>query len=168
MKTKLMLLILSLLAGTGIRAADALVTDKVHVDATVVTDHRDPKGSPKEIVDKKLTIRLTNHTAETMTDLEVKVTFYARDLTADRDVAEKTLKIKASVAPRRDATVTTDAVTFTYTPDHGVQVKGRRGRVSSKRVPASGHRYAGYSIEISNKTALVGESYSAPKFRKSN
>lgn len=146
-------------------AAPAVVQDLVHVDADLTSDHKDPKSGPAEIIDYKLKLRLTNHLKEPTGPLVVRITFHNRDLAKRTNGVEKTINLNAAIESRGTYEVASDTVTFTYTPEHGQPVKSRRGTARSKRVPASGKRYAGYSVQVLQNGRIIGEKLSAERFR---
>jgi hypothetical protein len=155
----------ALLGSTILSLAEtSMAPDKVHVTPDLVSEHRDPEKSPKEVVVKTLKMTLNNHTNEDIKSATVRVIFYARDLTKDSTIVEKTLEKTVILPARKELSITMDSVTFNYTPDHGSTVKGRRGKVTSKRVPASGHRYAGYSVQLIEAGKVVGWSSSGQQF----
>lgn len=143
---------------------NALAPDKVHVTADLVSDHHDPAKSADEVVVKTMKLTLENHSNQDINNATVRVVFYASELTKDTVIVEKTLVKPISLAGRKNAVIAMDAVTFKFTPSHGESVKGRRGKSSSKRVAATGHRYAGYSIEIIESGKVVGWGFSAKQF----
>lgn len=146
-------------------AAPATVQDLVHVDADLTSDHKDPKSGPAEIIDYKLKLRLTNHLKEPTGPLVVRITFHNRDLANRTNGVQKTINLNADIKGRGTHEMTSDAVTFTYTPEHGQSVKSRRGTYRSKRVPASGKRYAGYSVQVLQNGRIIGEKLSSERFR---
>ena len=143
---------------------NALAPDKVHVTADLISEHHDPAKSADEVVVKTIKLSLENHSNQDINDATVRVVFYANELPKNSIVVEKKLEKQVSLAGRKNAVVVMDAVTFKFTPSHGESVKGRRGKSSSKRVAASGHRYAGYSIEIIESGKVVGWGFSAKQF----
>lgn len=138
--------------------------DKVHVAAKLSSDHKDPKKSPKEIVEETMQLTLINHTSDELNNATLKVIYYARDLEKDITVVQKSLEKHVSFKAREELQLSMPAVMFEFTPTHGVLVKGRRGRISSKRVPASGQRYSGYAVQILQDGKVIGETFSAPQF----
>ena len=141
------------------------MSDLVHVDADLTSDHKDLKSGPAEIIDYKLKLRLTNHLKEPTGPIQIRITFHNRDLVKRSKGVEKTINLKADIKGRGTYEITSDVVTFTYTPEHGQPVKSRRGTARSKRVPASGRRYAGYSVQILQGDKVIGEKVSSERFR---
>jgi hypothetical protein len=146
-------------------AAPSAVPDLVHVDADLTSDHKDPKSGPEEIIDYKLKLLLTNHLAEPTGPLVVRITFHNRDLAKRANGVEKVLTLDAAIKGRGTQEVTSAPVTYTFTPEHGQSIKAKRGKVRSKRVPASGKRYAGYSVQILQGGKVIGEKVSSDRFR---
>jgi hypothetical protein len=167
MKISYFLLTFSLLVSGASSSLAALPAkqDLVHVDADLTSDHKDPKSGPAEIIDYKLKLRLTNHLKEPTGPIVIRITFHNRDLVKRINGVEKTMTLNADIKSRGTHEVTSDTVTFTYTPEHGQPVKSRRGTSRSKRVPASGKRYAGYSVQVLQGDKVIGEKLSSERFR---
>jgi hypothetical protein len=146
-------------------AAPAVVQDLVHVDTDLTSDHKDPKSGPTEIIDYKLKLRLTNHLKEPTGPLVVRITFHNRDLAKRSNGVETVLTLDAAIKGRGTHEITSAPVTYTFTPEHGQPVKSRRGTARSKRVPASGKRYAGYSVQVLQNGRIIGEKLSSERFR---
>lgn len=155
-----------LLSGINLAgAAPAVVQDLVHVDADLTSDHKDPKSGQAEIIEYKLKLLLTNHLKEPTGPLVVRVTFHNRDLAKRTNGVEKTINLNACIQSRGTCEITSDPITYTFTPEHGESVKAKRGKARSKRVPASGKRYAGYSVQILQGNKIIGEKLSSERFR---
>ena len=111
------LIALFLISGLSLSGA-APVPDLVHVDADLTSDHKDPKSGQAEIIDYKLKLLLTNHLKEPTGPLVVRITFHNRDLAKRTNGVEKTINLNASIQSRRTCEITSDPVTYTFTPEH--------------------------------------------------
>ena len=71
---------LFLIAGiSAAGAAPSAVPDLVHVDAELISDHKDPKSGPAEIIEYKLKLRLLNHLQAPIGPLVVRINLHKRD-----------------------------------------------------------------------------------------
>lgn len=151
-----MIAILAFILATKIRAEPPLEPDKVHVTPELTSEHRDPKKSATEIVEKRLKLILSNHSNQEVKNAAIRIVFYATDVKKNTPVIEKTLEKTTSIEAGGQAKIIIDPVTFQYTPEHGSPVKAGQRRAVSKKIPASGHRYAGYSVQIVENGKIVG------------
>ncbi|WP_131989777.1 hypothetical protein [Chthoniobacter flavus] len=112
---------------------------------------------------KTLTVTLVDVTGANM-DVNVKTTFLGRDEAGKHEVVEeKTVENKVTLQPRKAQDFTTEEVSFTHTTAHHAAIKkgsggagaGGRNAVSSM-IPASGHAYYGYRVEVFQGQDLVG------------
>lgn len=156
---------LFLLSGINFAMGVPAVQDLVHVDTVLTSDHKDPKSGPAEIIYYRLKLRLTNHLKVPTGPIVIRITFHNRDLAQRSNGVEKTINLKADIKGRGTYEIASDPVTYTFTPEHGESVKAKRGKLRSKRVPASGKRYAGYSVQILQGDKVIGEKASSERFR---
>jgi hypothetical protein len=113
---------------------------------------------------KSLTVEMVNLTTQSL-EVNVKSTFLAKDEAGKHEVMpEKTVENKVTLEPGKPAQFTTDEVDFIHTAFHyppapknsgGGGGKGGKGPVVLP-VPASGHAYFGYKIEVFQGNDLVG------------
>ncbi len=118
---------------------------------------------------KSLTIDIVNLTGASM-DVNVKTTFMAKDESGKHEVVpEKTVENKLTVEPTRAGEFTTEAVDFTHTSAHreampkpggGGGGKGGGKSPPAPMIPASGHAYFGYKVEVFQGNDLVGSTAS--------
>jgi hypothetical protein len=136
----------------------AVASDSVRVEARLATEHDDPKEGVEEVIKKQLVVTISGAPKLASDRLTVRAKFYADDLTAGQVVVEKELTVSASL-DRGRATLELPEVTFRHTPAHG-QISGTGRRTKSKRIPAAGRRYHGWSVEVLDGEKLLGEAYS--------
>ena len=121
---------------------------------------------------KTLTVDVVNLTAASM-DVNVKTTFLAKDEAGKHEVLpEKTVDNRLTLEPSKSGEFTTEEVSFSHTAAHresaaraGAGGAGgwRHGRWKGKiapMVPASGHAYVGYKVEVFQGPDLVGSAVS--------
>jgi hypothetical protein len=112
---------------------------------------------------KTLTVTLVDLTGANM-DVNVKTTFLARDEGGKHEVVdEKTVENKATLLPGKAQDFTTEEVSFTHTTAHHAPPKRGNGGMGgggrnaiSALLPASGHSYYGYRVEVFQGQDLVG------------
>ena len=113
---------------------------------------------------KNLTVMVGNTTTESL-DVTVKVTFLGKDEAGKHEiVTEKTVENKLTLAPSKSETFTTEDVSFTHTSAHRVAPKGGAKGAKPENIPASGHAYAGYKVEVFQGSDLVGSAQKAGGF----
>ena len=112
---------------------------------------------------KSLTIDMVNMTNQPV-DVNVKSTFLAKDEGPGKHevMPEKTVENKVTLVPGKPAQFTTDEVDFIHTAYHyPPPPKGSGGGGKGKAaivlpVPASGHAYFGYKVEVFQGNELIG------------
>jgi hypothetical protein len=113
---------------------------------------------------KTLTVTLAN-LADAPMNVTIKSTFLGKDEGGKHDVVEeKTLEKSMTLQPGRPDEFTTEEVSFAHTAAHHAPVKKAGGggagagmtRGVSPMVPASGHAYFGYRVEVFQGQELVG------------
>ncbi len=116
---------------------------------------------------KSLTVDMVNMTNQPI-DVNVKSTFLAKDESGKHEVMpEKTVENKVTLQPGKPAQITTDEVDFVHTAYHlplppkssGGAKGGGKGTVVVP-VPASGHAYFGYKVEVFLGNDLIGSAVS--------
>ena len=109
---------------------------------------------------KTLTILLSGKPKTPETRV-IKWTAYGRDA-KDRDVSViESGEIKLELAANGQQTAESKRVVATHTPEHSGSAKGGSGSSSgssrSKKVEASGVKFAGYSVQVLDGATVVGE-----------
>lgn len=128
---------------------------------------------------KSLTIDVVNLTKDGM-EVTVKATFLAKDEAGKHEVLpEKTVENKLTLQPGRPGEFTTEEVSFSHTTAHyppmqpgsggggGGRGGGRGGSGGGRplqMVPASGHAYFGYKVEVFQGNDLVGSAMSQNRY----
>jgi hypothetical protein len=116
---------------------------------------------------KSLTVDMVNMTNQPI-EVNVKSTFMAKDEAGKHEVMpEKTVENKVTLQPGKPAQFTTDEVDFIHTAYHlppppkssGGAKGGGKGTVVLA-VPASGHAYFGYKVEVFLGNDLIGSAVS--------
>lgn len=109
---------------------------------------------------KTLTVTLVNLTTASM-DVTAKTTFLAKDEAGKHEmVEEKTLEKNVTLQPGKPEEFTTEEVSFTHTTAHYAPKKAGSGgggrNAVSPMIPASGHAYFGYKVQVFQGQDLVG------------
>lgn len=115
-----------------------------------------------------LLVRVTNGAIVNLEGLTLRWKLYAANLQRGKDsiLVEKSGESKFVLAAGKTADITTNKVSFTYTPQHSERMSGSSRYARYKTIPESGHRYHGYSVEILDSTgAVIGEVYSNEALR---
>ncbi len=140
--------------------------DRVRVEVRTASesDRKEIKGASADTVTqfKTLTI-LVSGKAKTPETRIVKWTAYGRDA-KDRDVsAIETGEVKLDLPTAGQQTIESKRISTTYTPEHSAGSKGKGGSSGggsgsrSKKVEASGKKYAGYTVQVLDGSTVVGE-----------
>ena len=146
--------------------ASAKNEDLVHVNAELLSDHKDPKSGKTEIIEYRLQLNLTNHFKSDTGPIKVRVIFNSRDLATGRNGIEQISTTDISIRSRGNVEIFSDPVTFKFTPEHSKPLPpGRHRALRSKRIPASGQKYTGYSVQVFRGNKVIGEKLSAERFR---
>jgi hypothetical protein len=116
---------------------------------------------------RKLNLALSLAGKEPAPGLVVKWTVYGHTRKDHKQVVIESGELKTSLEGGKSVTLTTPQVTIKGVREHSVSTGRGRSR-RSKKVPASGNEYFGYSVEVSNGTAVVAEAYSKPSLKKSS
>jgi hypothetical protein len=115
---------------------------------------------------KTLTVELVNLTNASI-DVTAKTTFLAKDEGGKHDVVEeKTVENKVTLQPGKSGVFTTEEIDFTHTAAHHAApakpgaggaggAAGGRGKLAPL-MPASGHAYFGYKVQVFQGSDLVG------------
>ena len=116
---------------------------------------------------KSLTIAVVNLTGASM-DVNVKTTFMAKDEAGKHEVIpETTVENKLTLEPTKAGEFTTEEVPFAHTSAHrqampkpaaGAKPYGKAP--PAPMIPASGHAYFGYKVEVFQGNDLVGSAAS--------
>jgi hypothetical protein len=114
---------------------------------------------------KSLGIAVVDLTPAPM-DVTVKTTFFAKDEGGKHEtVVETTQEKKLTIQPGKAEEFTTEPVSFTHTAAHrdpppkgsgGSGGKGGGKSAPAPMIPASGHAYFGYKVEVMQGSDLVG------------
>lgn len=149
-------------------------TPKIQLQVHIESEHGSKSSSdPKSIAESRarwLIVRVTNPSPLKMEGLTLKWTFYAHDLKRGHDevVVQKSGSENFGIEPSGHSTdVTTPKVMFEWTPQHSER-SGSGRRMSYKKVDETGHRYHGYTVQVLQGDAVLGEASNDPKLLKAS
>ena len=140
---------------------------RVEVRMTSESDRKDLKNTTANTVTqhKALTILLSGKPKTPETRV-IKWTAYGRDV-KDRDVRPiESGEIKLDLTAHGQQTAESKRISTTFTPEHSESSKSgsgsgsgssSRGSSRSKKVEASGVKFAGYSVQVLDGATVVGE-----------
>ncbi len=162
MKIRILSIIASALAVSGLFAAPELREFGLNVksDGKATYD----KDAVTQVRNLELTLSLAGK--EPAPDLVVKWTIYGHSRKNHDLVVIKTGDIKSGLDGGKTVTMSTPQVTIKGVREHSVST-GRGRSKRSKKVPASGEEYYGYSVEVLNGATVVADAYSKPSLKKS-
>lgn len=159
-----------LITTTAAFAGPQKVQLQVHVESERGSKSSSDPKSPDESRARWLIVRVTNPSPLKMEGLTLKWTLYADDLQRGHDeiVVEKSGSESFAIEPSGHSTdVTTPKVVFEWIPQHSVR-SGSGRRVSYKKVDETGHRYHGYTVQVLQGDAVLGEASNDPKLLKAS
>lgn len=147
------------------------ITAKVAVDSS--SNYKKISGSNEKMKEqsRKLSITLDNRDKEVVKDVSVKWIIYARTMTDNKVVAMGKGIEKTSIPSLGTAQVESKKVTMKgnskYTVTHVDRNRNNnaRPRVITKKHPAAGEEYYGYSVEVYVGKDLVDEIHSVPSLK---
>ena len=148
--------------GAGI--VDSQVNLKVDADGKA-----DYTGKSSKTQSRSLNITLSNTGKETITGATIKWTVFGHTMTDHKLV---TIKSGQSIKDLPSGAVTefsSERLEISGVREHSVKSRtgrGRRARTTFKKVPASGHEYYGYAVQVYHKEKLLAESFSQPSIEK--
>lgn len=147
--------------------------DAVRVEVRVLTesDHKDIKNATADTITqgKTLQIAISGKAKEPETR-SGKWTIYGRDLKDNGLVVLQSGDFKVELV-RGAQSVSSAKITTTYTPKHTIATQSRGtargGRVAPpKKVEATGTKYAGYSVVISDGDKVAGAAFDPSGIQK--
>lgn len=160
MKISILLIIATSLAVSGLFAAPQPRDFglKVKEDGKGTYDN----DAVTQVRNLELTLSLAGK--EPAPGLVVKWTIYGHSRKNHDLVVIKTGELKADLDGGKTVTLTTPQVTIKGVREHSVSTGRGRSR-RSKKVPASGEEYFGYSVNVLNGATVVAEAYSKPSLK---
>ncbi len=148
------------------------ITAKVEVDSS--SNYRKISGSNEKSKEqsRKLSITLDNRDKEVVKDVSVKWILYARTMTDHKVVPMGKGTEKTNIPSLGTTQVESKKVTMKGNSKYTVTTVDRdrnnnaRPRVTSKKHPAAGEEYYGYSVEVYVDGVLIDEIHSMPSLKK--
>lgn len=129
----------------------------------------DYKGSSTKTQSRVLNIKIENYGKDAVQDLKVKWWIFGHNMKGHELIVLKEGESKVIVPANGKIEVASPEVKVTGTREHKVTSRkggGRRGRVSTKSVPASGQEYYGYAVEVSSGDTQIAAEYSKPSLKE--
>jgi uncharacterized membrane protein YdfJ with MMPL/SSD domain len=160
------------LCGGAVHAADPAqrhITAKVSVDSS--SDYKKIAGTSEKIKSntRRLAITLENMDKEPADDVSVKWAIYARKMDNKKLFAVKQGTEKIKLSAQGKTTVQSQSATMKGNDKYTVTTQRRenngRIRTDSKKHPAEGEEYVGYSVEVYVGSTLIQEIYSNPSLK---
>lgn len=166
MKTLLVLAALFLPGSLAKGAGPENLSLRLHVNVVGKADY---KGGDTKTQTRSLEIALENTGKTASKELVIQWRLYGHKM-ATRDLVDiKSGNIKRSLPAESKIQVSTETVKITGTGEHSVSKRkghGRNARTTSRKVPASGHEYYGYSVRVYDQGKLVASEFSQPSLEK--
>lgn len=158
--------ILLLAVGLPLVAAGADPSLRVDVNLESKADY---KGTATKTQSRTLNINLENYGKDAVSDVKVKWWIFGHDMKKHTElVIMKEGEEKVVVPANGKSEVSSPEVSVTGTREHKVASRkggGKRGRTSTKTVPASGQEYYGYAVEVYVGDDLITSEYSKPSIK---
>ena len=139
--------------------------DRVRVEVRITGDsaRKDLKNTTASAVtqNKTLVILLSGKPKSPESRI-VKWTAYGRDMKG-HDVRQiESGEVKLDLPANGQQTVESKRISVTYTPDHSEVTKTKsrgnnKGTTKAKKIEASGVKFAGYSVQVLDGSAVVGQ-----------
>lgn len=125
----------------------------------------DYKNGDSKTQTRSLEITLENTATSASGELVIQWKLHGHKM-AGRDLVElKSGSITRTLPPSSKIEVTTETVKISGTREHTVSKRrghGRNARMTTRKVPASGHEYYGYSVRVYDHGKLVASKFSQP------
>ena len=140
-----------------------------HVGVDVkISNKADFKGSSTKTQSRILTTTLSNIGTDAVPDVQVKWWIFGHNMKDHKLITLKQGESKIVVPAKGEIEVASPEVKVTGIREHRVSSRkgGRRGRVSTKTVPASGQEYYGYAVEVFSGNTRIAAEYSNPGIEK--
>jgi hypothetical protein len=166
MKPFIHLSILIFALGLPITADGASPSVNVDVKIEGKADH---KGSSTKTQSRILKTTISNYGKDAVPDMKVKWWIFGHNMKGHELIILKEGESKVGVPANGKIEVASPEVKVSGTREHKVTSRkggGRRGRASTKTVPASGQEYYGYAVEVYSDNTQIAAEYSQPSFKK--
>lgn len=130
----------------------------------------DYKGSSTKTQSRTLNIKIENYGKDTVPDVKVKWWIFGHNMkNHNLIIILKQGESKVAMPANGKTEVASSEVDVTGTREHKVTSRkggGRRGRSSTKTVPASGQEYYGYAVEVYSGDNQIAAEYSKPSIKE--
>lgn len=113
---------------------------------------------------RTLLLNLSLVGTEPAPDVVVKWTIYGHSRSNHDPITIKSGELKTALVGGKAVELTTPEITITGVLEHS-ESSGSGRRAKSKKVPASGDEYYGYSVVVMNGSTMVAEAYSHPSLK---
>lgn len=140
----------------------------VKSETVVIITKRGQSAQGQKTQHRSLTIKLSNNSSELIDGLMVKYFFLGHDMKDHKIKVLKAGERKAAIPPRGMETVESEEVATNFTEAHlqPSKGKGKGGKSSMKKIPASGEKIIGYAVKVMLGSNVAAESYSEPSYKK--
>jgi hypothetical protein len=160
MKTILLSIIATAMAVSGLSAE----LEARNLGLKVGTDGKSSYNGESVTQTRKLELDLSLWGKEPAPNLVVKWTIYGHTRKDRKLVVIESGEMKTSLEPGKAVALTTPMVTIKGAREHS-KSSGRGRKKKSKKVPASGEQYYGYSVKVMSGSTLLAEAYSKPSLK---
>jgi len=144
----------------GAPELDSRITLKVDAEGKA-----DYSGKDAKTQTRVLNITLSNSRTDKITGATIKWTIYGHTMAGHQLVLIKSGSMNKDLPVREPVHAASAMVKISGIREHSVRTtsgKGRNVHVTLKKVPASGHEYYGYAVQVFDRGKLLAESYSQP------
>jgi len=116
---------------------------------------------------RELTIKVSNNSAESFSNLTVKYWFFGRDMASkshDEEIVKQGER-KLTLAARARETVQSESVASTYVEEH-MKPGNAGGKGGGGKVAASGQKLTGYAVQVVNDGNILADYYSEESIKR--
>jgi len=131
----------------------------------------DYKGASTKTQIRTLNVEIGNYNKDAVPDVKVKWWIFGHNMKEHKLIVIKEGESKVVVPAKSDSVFTSPEVKVTGTREHKVSSRkrgrgGRRGRISTKTIPASGQEYYGYAVEVYSGNIQIAADYTKPSIKE--
>jgi hypothetical protein len=129
----------------------------------------DYKGSSTKTQSRTLNIKIENYGKDAVPDVKVKWWVFGHNMKDHGFIILKQGESKVAMPSKAKTEVASTEVDATGTREHKVTSRkggGKRGRASTKTIPASGQEYYGYAVEVYSGNTQIAAEYSKPSIKE--
>jgi hypothetical protein len=127
----------------------------------------DYKGSETKTQTRTLNIKIENYSKEAVPDVKVKWWIFGHNMKDHAPIILKNGESNVVMPANGKSEVATPSISVTGTREHKVSSRkgGRRGKITTKTVPASGQEYYGFAVEVYSGNTQIASEYSKPSIK---